>query len=74
MKSGAARYVKGYGCYVWIGEDGGLLGCEKGEFEDYGGRDCEWTYEITAPENQAFLDAVNELLGTEFKFEEFAGR
>ena len=70
-------YAKGYGCYVWVeaSELGPcLMGCEKGEFEDYGGRESEYVYELSAPENQKFLDVVNELLGTDFRFEEFAGR
>ena len=74
MSEGKARYVKGYGCYVWVGEEGGLMGCEKGEFEDYGGRESEYVYELSAPESQKFLDVVNELLGTSFRYEEFAGR
>jgi superoxide dismutase len=30
--------------------------------------------EVTAPASQAFLDAVNETFGSEFKLEQFAGR
>jgi hypothetical protein len=30
--------------------------------------------EVTAPEDQGFLDAVNRILGTSFRLEDFAGR
>jgi hypothetical protein len=30
--------------------------------------------EVTAPEDQGFLDAVNRIFGTSFKYEDFDGR
>lgn len=30
--------------------------------------------DVTAPENQEFLDACNAVLGTDFRFHQFAGR
>lgn len=63
-------YLDAFGCYVWL-EDGALLACEKGEFETSGD---EYAVEVSAPESQAFLDAVNVNLGTSFVMSEFAGR
>lgn len=70
--SGPAKKLEAFGCYVWL--EGQTLFCsELGEFEEYG-KEANSTGEVTAPEGQAFLDAVNELLDTAFKFEHFAGR
>ena len=61
-----------YGCYVWL-SDGALFDAEINDFIKYG-QDWEVAVEITAPENQDFLDAVNEVLGSDFRYEQFAGR
>lgn len=73
MRPEDAVKIEGYGCYVWEHE-GYLLGCEAGEFEAHGGHDDRYAYDISAPESQAFLDKVNAALGTNFRFEDFAGR
>jgi hypothetical protein len=69
-----------WGCVVWLeGEHPGtLFGWELGEF------DCamaagefdptDMAYEISAPDSQEFLDAVNAHFGTAYQFDEFAGR
>ena len=33
----------------------------------------DW-YEVTAPQSQEYLNAVNDLFGTDFMLEDFAGR
>lgn len=67
-----AHKLDGFGCYVWL-EDGTLICSEIGEFEEHG-TDTEYAVEVTAPEGQGFLDAVNAVLGSEFRFDQFAGR
>jgi hypothetical protein len=58
------------GCAVWI--DGkALFGCPM--YED-GRLDFDCFYQISAPENQAFLDSVNHALGTNYRLEQFSGR
>ncbi len=61
-----------YGCYVWI-SDGALFNVEGNDYEEYGAAD-EVIGEVTAPESQDFLDAVNEALGSDFRLDQFAGR
>jgi hypothetical protein len=70
-----------YGSVVWFEEWQGeqcLCYCERGEFYQAGGAAeadaLHRTCDLTAPEDQAFLDRVNEAFGTELKFEDFAGR
>lgn len=67
-----ASRLDAYGCYVWL-EDGSLICSEIGEFETHG-KDTDYAVEVTAPESQDFLDAVNRQLGTDFRFSQFAGR
>ena len=67
-----------YGCVVWV-QDGTLFDCEANTFAAAGGTvqaaiDAGEYGEVTAPQSQAFLDRVNFHLGTEFLFENFAGR
>jgi len=67
-----------YGCVVWV-EDGTLYDCEANTFEEAGGTvqsaiDAGQGGEVTAPESQAFLDRVNFHLGTDFQYDNFAGR
>ncbi len=64
-ESGA--HLEQYGCMVWV-EDGTLLGIADGDSSE------QDVYEISAPEDQAFLDVVNAKLGTSFRFEDFPGR
>ena len=64
--------LDGFGCCVWL-EDGTLICSEIGEFEEHG-TSSEYAVEVTAPEGQGFLDAVNEAFGTDFRFDQFAGR
>jgi hypothetical protein len=69
------------GCVVWF--EGAktaqnLMCCEANGFYDAGGVDKAdellLTCDLTAPENQAFLDRINEAFGTNLRFDEFAGR
>ena len=59
-----------WGCVVWV--DNGVLyssvihADDSVNYGDYG--------EVTAPESQIFLDAVNGWLGTSFRYDEFPGR
>lgn len=66
------------GCVVWI-EGGSLFGCERNSYHAAGGSaetaiETGVAFELTAPENQAFLDLINDGLGTSFSFDDFAGR
>ena len=69
------------GCVVWF--EGAktatnLMCCEANGFYEAGGVDEAnaqlLTCDLTAPENQAFLDRINDAFGTELKFDEFSGR
>ena len=63
-----------YGAYVTV-EGGTLLSAamrEDGSPEMDSGS-IAWS-EVSAPESQDFLDAVNGLFGTDFKMDQFAGR
>ena len=65
-----------FGCYAWVEywkERWCLFACEIGDYQE-GGRESEGICDVTAPESQEFLDAVNEHLGTTFQMDEFAGR
>lgn len=67
-----AEALHDYGCYVWL-VDGTLFCVESNDFARSGTAD-EVACEVTAPESQGFLDAVNEALGTDFRLDQFAGR
>jgi hypothetical protein len=74
LSQGAIKMPE-YGTWVKI-EDGNILDCnimvdESPETDEDG--KLVWG-EVTAPEHQEFLDAVNVLFGTEYKHEDFAGR
>lgn len=68
-----AHKLEAFGCYAWL-DDGTLYTSEIGEFEAHGIDYEYYAAEVTAPENQGFLDVCNELLGSSFRFEQFAGR
>lgn len=62
-----------YGCFAWV-EDGTLWTSAMeadGSFDPAGFVNGT---EVTAPEDQEFLDSMNLFFGTHFKFEQFAGR
>lgn len=70
-----------YGCVVWFeGEKTayGLMVCEGNGFYRAGGvaeaNEQLLTCDLSAPEDQAFLDHINEAFGTNLRFDEFAGR
>ncbi len=58
-----------FGSYVAV--DAGVL-YDSPMMQD-GSRDTEFC-EVTAPEDQRYLDAVNRLFGTTFTLDQFAGR
>jgi hypothetical protein len=69
------------GCVVWF--EGAktaqnLMCCEANGFYAAGGVDAAdeqlLTCDLTAPEDQAFLDRINEAYGTDLRFDQFAGR
>lgn len=66
-----AHRLEAWGCYVWM-EGHSLVACELGDYER--GDEEQAAVEVSAPESQAFLDDVNQVLGTEFEFDQFAGR
>jgi len=78
MRDFQAIEFKEFGEFYWL-DDGALIGCEINTFDALG-RDINEAErqlaggEITAPQSQEFLDSINEVFGTSFKFEEFAGR
>jgi len=61
-----------WGCFVWLVDDT-LFYAEINDFIKYG-QDDEVAGEVTAPESQDFLNAVNYALGSDFRFDQFAGR
>jgi hypothetical protein len=70
-----------HGCVVWFEDEKtayGLMVCEGNDFYKAGGVDEAYEQEVacdlTAPEDQAFLDHINEAFGTDLRFDEFAGR
>ncbi len=65
--------LEAFGCYVWL-DEGTLYCAEIGEFERHGIEYEFYGGEVTAPEGQAFLDGCNEVLGSSFRFDQFAGR
>lgn len=66
-----AVLLEEFGCYAWR-EDGTLFTTEIGEFDKFG-FDPEYAVEVTAPQED-FLFAVNEIFGTDFRLDQFAGR
>jgi len=69
------------GCVVWFEGDltaHGLMCCEAIGFYRAGGVDEAdaqlLTCDLTAPEDQAFLDRINVAFGTRLRLEDFAGR
>lgn len=73
-KSPAVHVLPMYGGAVWLSEWDGkecLQGCA---LNDDGSLDLPNGYDLTAPESQEFLDAVNKVLGTKFDLSQFAGR
>lgn len=70
--AGAVK-LEGFGCYVWL-DDGTLYDCEINDFEAHGIDYDYYGAEVTAPESQGFLDVCNEVLGSSFSFNQFAGR
>ncbi len=66
-----AVLLEEFGCYAWR-EDGALFSSEVGEFDEFG-FDLDHAVEVTAPEGE-FLDAVNEIFGTDYRLDQFAGR
>jgi hypothetical protein len=78
-----AHRLEAFGCVVWAEADpprrDSLLCCELGEWDRAGGTiaaadEAGVSCEVCAPEHQAFLDAVNDKLETEYRFDQFAGR
>jgi hypothetical protein len=69
--SDGVHWIQEYGC--WVKVEGKKLFCLRaeanGEPEMFNGE--EYWGEIIAPENQQFLDAVNAVLGTNFRYKQF---
>ena len=77
MEVGEMKMVamKEYGCFVKV-EDGALFYVPMlidgtPDLDEEG--EPDWC-EVTAPENQDYLDAINAIYGTTFRYEGFAGR
>jgi len=72
--SDGVHWIHAYGC--WVKVEGKKLLCLRaeanGEPEMFNGQE-NWG-EVIAPENQMFLDAVNAVLGTNFRYKQFAMR
>ena len=67
--------LEAFGCFVSM-LDGTLYACAMntdGSPDVYDDGLNHWG-EVTAPEEQEFLDAVNSRFGTTFKLDQFAGR
>lgn len=70
----AAVKLDRWGCYVWLSRWKGrtyLMNAEQGDYEN--GSEEAFS-EVTAPDSQEFLDAVNLHFGTDFRMDQFAGR
>lgn len=69
--SDGVHWIQEYGC--WVKVEGKKLLCLRaeanGEPEMFNGEE-NWG-EIIAPESQMFLDAVNAVLGTNFRYKQF---
>jgi uncharacterized SAM-dependent methyltransferase len=72
MEEKATAFLDDFGCVAWL-YAGVLMTQDRGDYDEYG-KNFDEAVEVTAPESQAFLDAVNAKLGTDFKMDEFAGR
>lgn len=74
MPESAYVHLPAFGCVVWL-DDGTLYTMEANTFRE-GGYDINYRdgVEVTAPESQAFLDAVNDRYATSFELDQFAGR
>lgn len=74
-----AVHMEEWRCYVALSEDKSTIficqmnrdGSPEKSTDNPGHLD--WT-QVTAPEDQGFLDDVNLLFGTDFRYENFAGR
>jgi hypothetical protein len=69
-------YLSEFGGHFWAEEWMGrwcLFGCEEGDYKK-GGRNSDGAYDLSAPESEEFLAAVNAQLFTSFKMDDFAGR
>jgi hypothetical protein len=79
MEEKTTAFLDDFGCVAWIETHrksayaGVLMTQDRGDYDEYG-KNFDEAVEVTAPESQAFLDAVNAKLGTDFKMDEFAGR
>lgn len=69
-----AHKLEKWGCYVWTITEPDRTYLQACEINDYECGAFESTVDVTAPEGQEFLDDVNAALGTDFKFDQFAGR
>ena len=71
-----AKYLPEFRCYVWLsgGTSGALMTCEPQEYELPTQELDESAVDVSAPESQEFLDAVNKALGTSFVMSQFAWR
>jgi len=73
-----------WGCVVWLGADRGasgdpaILGCELNDYDNAKTPEQAQSgpnaYEISAPESQEILDAINDHFGTAYRWEDFPGR
>ena len=64
------KALEQFGCFVRVGMGGEL---EANPMMSDGTADGTWG-EVTAPENEEFIEAANAALGTQYQFEAFAGR
>ena len=81
MKNQLILDMPDHGCVVWF--NGArtarwLMVCEVIDFYAAGGVEeatrMDLTCDLTAPEDQAFLDQINEAFGSDLRFDDFAGR
>ena len=63
-----------YGSWSSISSYEGDLWIINAPMMEDGSISVEEACDVTAPENQEFLDAINDIFGTNFRFEEFSGR
>ncbi len=74
MTESAYVYLPEFGCVVWL--DGETLYTMEANTFREGGYDINYRdgVEVTAPQSQAFLDAVNDRYATSYYMAQFAGR